>query len=90
MPKVSVVKKKRLQIENKMCILQEKLEILREECPHQDLTYKYGGSSGNYDRYDDSYWIDWSCNDCGKRWVTSQDNSYHLTSVVYPHAVRIR
>ena len=90
MPKISAVKKKRLQIENKMLTLHANLGTLREECTHQDLTYKYGGDSGNYDRSQDCYWIDWNCNDCGKRWSTTQDDSYNLTKVVYPHAVRIR
>lgn len=90
MPKDSPFKKKLQRIQGKMQKLHDELKSLREECPHQNLTYKYGGDSGNYDRSQDCYWIDWGCSDCDKRWTTSQDNSYHLTSVVYPHAIRIR
>lgn len=84
------VKQKREMIESVEAELAGQLHSLQENCPHEDLTYKYGGSSGNWDKSDDSYWIDWKCNDCYKTWTTSQDNSYHLTTVQYPNAKRIR
>jgi hypothetical protein len=84
------VKQKREMIESVQTELADQLHSLRENCSHEDLTYKYGGSSGNWDKSDNSYWIDWKCGDCGKTWTTSQDNSYHLTTVEYPHAKRIQ
>lgn len=53
------------------------------DCPHVGLAYKYGASSGNYDLSVDSYWTDWHCQDCGKRWQTDQSVNHNLK---YPHA----
>lgn len=55
---------------------QEKLlaeyRLLRSQCPHHNLFFKRCGSSGNWDKADDSYWIDWLCSDCNDRWTTEQ------------------
>jgi hypothetical protein len=45
---------------------------LRDICPHPDASKKYCGSTGNWDRSDDCYWIEWKCPDCGKKWMTDQ------------------
>lgn len=66
------------------------LRQIQEECNHQgDLQYTYDGDSGNYDKSQDVYWIDWKCNDCGKRWTTSQDNGWNLTHF-YPNAKEVK
>lgn len=88
--KQSPIKRKIERLNSKIQKLREDIKQVQEACPHADLTYKYGGDSGNYDRSQDCYWIDWHCNDCGKSWTTDQDNGYHLTSVVYPQAKQIR
>lgn len=85
------IKKTRERIELDMKALYVELESVQAKCTHQgDLTYKYQGSSGNWDRNDDCYWIEWRCQDCGKRWTTSQDDSWNLTNKVYPNSRRIR
>ena len=84
------VKQKRDIIESLQTELSQQITDLRKKCSHQNLTYKYGGSSGNWDKSDDCYWIDWNCEDCGHSWNTSQENAYDLTTRVYPHAKRIR
>lgn len=45
---------------------------LQETCAHPNATKKYGGDTGNWDRSQDSYWIDFSCPDCRKRWREDQ------------------
>ncbi len=51
----------------------EKRLMLQAACPHAAPTYKYRGDTGNWDKSDDKYWIDWACTDCGKQWQTPQD-----------------
>jgi hypothetical protein len=46
--------------------------ILQEKCPHTNVTKKYNGSTGNWDRSQDSYWIEYSCPDCKKFWTVEQ------------------
>lgn len=80
----------RKRIERDQKKLSDELKELQEKCTHQgNLTYKYNGSSGNWDR-NDSYWIEWHCKDCGKRWNTSQDNSYYQTEKQYPNSRRVQ
>jgi transposase-like protein len=86
----AIFKAKRKQLTLKYLEYCVELDQLEKECPHQDLTYKYGGSSGNWDKSDDKYWIDWKCHDCGKSWTTSQDNTWHLTRKVYPQAKQVK
>ncbi len=84
------INKKRQQIEAKIKKAYEALSELRKECNHSgDLVYKLDGNTGNWDKSEDSYWINWICNDCGKRWTTSQDDIYNLTNKVYPNAKEI-
>lgn len=60
------------RLQSKICKILLEIEELRALCPHENLTYKLCGSTGHWDRSDDSYWIDWSCQDCGKKWTTDQ------------------
>lgn len=45
---------------------------LQEACKHPGVVEKYCGNSGNYDPSADSYWIDYHCPDCDKRWTEDQ------------------
>lgn len=56
---------------------------LRRDCPHPTPTLKYCGSSGNWDRSDDAYWIEWHCPDCDLHWTTSQERQ---CVAAYPNA----
>lgn len=72
------IQRKRQTILNKQVKLSEELYELQMLCTHPDLTKKYGGNTGNYDPSQDSYWIDWHCPDCGKRWTTDQSRENTL------------
>jgi hypothetical protein len=90
-PQKNKFREKREKIEVLQKELHAQIKLLQEHCDHQDdLTHEYQGSSDGWSRSDDDYWIDWHCNDCGKRWTTSQENSYELTTVVFPNSKRIR
>ena len=83
MPETKQLTRKQVQrklqtIINTMDKLSNQLAVLQETCAHPDVTKKYGGSTGNYDPSADSYWIDWHCPDCGKRWTTDQDRDNTL------------
>jgi transposase-like protein len=80
---VQAVLKKRIQIEKKIKEYEHRLEQLQKECPHHNLEYKNEGSTGSWDR-DDSYWTNWFCPDCDKRWTT--DQSYEIKQK-YPQAI---
>lgn len=45
---------------------------LQKLCSHPDVIKKYRGNTGNYDPCADSYWIEYDCPDCGKRWIEEQ------------------
>jgi hypothetical protein len=68
----SQVKRKRITIQNKMNTLNEQMAELKTMCQHPNVDKKYRANTGNYDPSADSYWIDWNCQDCGKRWMTDQ------------------
>lgn len=86
----AIFKSKKQELDNKQVKLFKELKILQDTCPHQDLTYKYEGSSGNWDKSDNIYWINWKCHDCGKAWSTSQDNGWHIINKVYPQARQVK
>jgi transposase-like protein len=56
----------------------QKLHDLQETCPHYDSEYR------NYGNGEDSYWRNYECHDCGKKWQT--DQAYELYKK-YPYAV---
>jgi hypothetical protein len=45
---------------------------LQKLCEHPAAIKEYRGSSGNYDRSADAYWIEFGCPDCGKFWMEDQ------------------
>lgn len=60
-------KEKVERIEAMRLRLWKELEALREECPHDNKAGEYKSDTGNLCEYDDSYWIQGVCLDCGKR-----------------------
>ncbi len=62
------------------------LAALQNQCNHSgELTYLYKREELIYDS-----WMEWHCHECGKRWITSQDNAYELTTKVHPNAKQVR
>jgi hypothetical protein len=53
--------------------LQKQLGTHASTCEHPVLTGKYGANTGNWSSTDDSYWVDFFCPNCGKRWTEDQD-----------------
>jgi hypothetical protein len=45
----------------------DEIKIIQDQCPHVDVTAKYGANSGNLSEIDDLYWIDVHCNHCDKQ-----------------------
>lgn len=63
---------KRRHALKKIADYKELLEQLQTVCKHPNADKKYCADTGNYDMSQDSYWIEWSCPDCGKKWDTPQ------------------
>jgi len=66
-------------------IIDEIVELRDKICKHHTLYYKPHGSSGGWDG-DSSYWYEWRCYDCGKRWSTPQERRF---TEQYPHAIEV-
>jgi len=64
-----------------------KLEAhIQDNCPHEGLVGEYKGNSGNWDRNDDSYWIEFDCPVCNRHWNEDQsDASYKIVDGKYEH-----
>lgn len=45
---------------------------LQAACSHVNVSKKHCADTGNWDSYDDSYWIEYRCPDCGKFWSEDQ------------------
>jgi len=86
----NLYRKQRELLKNKQLKLDAKLKELREKCPHENLKYKLCGDTGNWCKADDSYWIEWRCDDCEARWSTNQDDVHMQTTKQWPQAVRVR
>lgn len=65
----------------------ESIQLLQSICPHPTPTKRYRGDTGNYDKSEDTYWIEWHCPDCEKHWTSSQLDRMELTK--YPNAIKI-
>lgn len=82
---------KRKKLETIINEANKAIKSLQETCDHSgNPVYSYHGSSGNWSKADDEYWMEWHCKDCDKRWSTSQNNAWHLTKEVYPNAKQVR
>ncbi len=68
----SQIKRKWASIDRRREKLSHELAKLQALCTHPNVTKKNCGDTGNWDRNDDSYWIDFRCPDCRKQWTTDQ------------------
>lgn len=50
-------------------ILEARIKDIQNKCPHESIIKEHHGDTGNYDPRDDSYWTDFHCLDCDKRWT---------------------
>lgn len=79
------MKRKIAKADAKILVAREAKEALIATCPHYHSWYKNcGSSSGSWDQYDEHYWSEYHCEDCGHRWNT--DQSYE-NRAKYPYAV---
>jgi hypothetical protein len=103
-PNLSSEASSKAELSNRMRTIQEKREaleliiknaydtlgVLQNQCEHKgDLTYKYEGGGDGWSSAD-TFWMEWHCHECGKRWTTSQDNAFELTTKVHPNAKQVR
>jgi len=72
------VETKRKRIDAKLAKLHAELVELKQQCHDTGhggvLTGKYGANTGNWSSTDDSYWVDFHCPLCDKRWTEDQDD----------------
>jgi len=66
------IQRRRHTINKRMDKLYDELTALQESCPHENVDKEYQSDTGNWCKADDSYWIDFKCQDCDKRWVEDQ------------------
>ena len=65
------IQTRRAHIEAQYEALAAEEAALKILCAHPAVEKKYDGDGGSY--YDPpTYWINWTCPDCGKRWTTDQ------------------
>lgn len=69
---VRQIKRRYNTIMKQIDALEQEIYALQASCPHTHVDTKYGSNTGNYDPTADSYWIDFHCTDCDKRWQTPQ------------------
>ena len=67
------IKQKVERIINMRHTLMVELVAIQKACPHNDKTGRYGSNTGNYDPSADCYWINVSCEDCGRTWSIYDD-----------------
>ena len=67
------------KINEAMKSLKDALDFVQQECKHEPLIGTFRGGSDNWDRNDNSYWVNLFCSDCGKHWIEDQEE------VEYPH-----
>ena len=48
------------------------IHLLQEKCEHEEVNVQPGSNTGNYDPTADSYWYDYICRSCDKRWREDQ------------------
>lgn len=66
------VQRLRSKIEARLDKWNEAYRMLQQDCQHPNVTKKHRSDTGNWDRSQDSYWTEWHCPDCDKRWTTEQ------------------
>lgn len=62
------------EIKGRIEELEKQLLVIQEQCTHPkaSLSAIAKGSTGNYDSFSDSYWIDFHCKLCDKKWNEPQ------------------
>jgi hypothetical protein len=67
------------RIKNQLIALREKealicasIKSLQDKCKHPNVSKTYKSDTGNYDKSQDSYWIEFKCPDCEKYWCQDQ------------------
>lgn len=76
------IREERFKLQQKIASLQEKLNALRESCPHQIVDGEYKANTGNWCPQDDCYWISATCRDCGKHIHADGGTAlYHMLSM---------
>lgn len=60
------------RLDKQFDVLRDKYNANQDVCPHENLVYSREGSSGNWDRSEDSYWFHFLCDDCNKNWTAPQ------------------
>ena len=71
---MNVINKKYLKLLQKATDVSKKIKELQHECPHEHLLGTYCSNTGNRCRSDDTYWVDFVCEDCGKVWSEDQEH----------------
>jgi predicted RNA-binding Zn-ribbon protein involved in translation (DUF1610 family) len=66
------IRRKWASIDRREEKLADELAALQAICTHTNVEKEYKSNTGNYDPTADSYWIDFRCPDCGKRWIEDQ------------------
>lgn len=66
------IRQRQTTLKKKIFTANVDLKLLQSECTHPDASKTYRGDTGNYDRSQDSFWIEHKCPDCGKFWTTDQ------------------
>lgn len=62
------MKKSIISIDAEINKLLDKRKKLVDKCTHKNVKKTAGSDTGNYCVYDDSYWYDYECPDCGECW----------------------
>ena len=66
------IKNRALALKSRIDKLNDCYKDLQQICTHPNKTSKRNGSTGNWDRNEDCYWINHYCPDCDKRWIEDQ------------------
>lgn len=63
-----------IEIKAEIQKLVDQLDSIQADCSHPKgaLKTKHGSSTGNYDPTSDSYWTDYHCTICDKKWTEDQ------------------
>jgi hypothetical protein len=58
------------KLKNDIRAIEARIADIQENCSHpsEALTDKAGANTGNYCPGDDSYWVDFHCHLCDKKW----------------------
>lgn len=66
------IKKQYESLDAKRDAITAKINELQESCMHANVEKEHRGSTGNWSKSDDGYWIEFNCPDCRKRWTEDQ------------------